>query len=70
MDARRQAGGKMSDPMERYEKARAAYLRELYQRPTALQRISAMIATLWHRCWGGIVLITATAGLTIGLCAI
>ena len=60
----------MSDPMERYERARAACLRELYQRPTALQRIGAMIAALWHKCWGGILLITATTGLTIGLCAI
>lgn len=60
----------MTDPMDRYGKARAAYLRELYQRPTAWQRIAAIFATLWHKCWGGIVLIVATAGLTIGLCAI
>ena len=32
-------------------------------------RVMRMLATLWHKCWGGIILIVAVAGLTAGLCA-
>lgn len=57
------------EPQERYERARAVYLRELYGRPTWRDRIGVMLATLWHKCWGGLVLIVVTTFLTIGLCA-
>ena len=32
-------------------------------------RVTRVLATLWHKCWGGIILIVAVAGLTAGLCA-
>jgi hypothetical protein len=46
--------------------AQANLIREL-NRPRA--RLMRMLATLLHRCWGGLALLTATTFLTIGLCA-
>jgi 3D (Asp-Asp-Asp) domain-containing protein len=49
-----------------FAQAQSAYLRQL-NRP--MNRLARILATLLHRCWGGLVLLTATAFLTIGLCA-
>lgn len=58
------------------DKYMAAYLsacekhhREMDKRGTWRYRITVLAANLWSKAWGSIVLIAATTGLTIGLCA-
>ena len=59
-----------TESMQRYLRARGAYLREMVQGPTWRDRAGVWLANLWHKCWGGLVLIVATTFLTIGLCAV
>jgi hypothetical protein len=58
-----------TEAMRRYLRARELYLREMVRGPTWRDRAGVWFAGLWHKIWGGVVLIIATTFLTIGLCA-
>lgn len=47
---------------ERYELTRLI-------EPTWRDRASVILTNLWHKCWGGLVLIVATTFFALGLCA-
>lgn len=56
--------------MRRYLRAREEYLRQMVRGPTWRDRFGVWLANLWHRIWGGVVLIIATSFFALGLCAV
>ena len=43
------------------------YRKEMAKRNSWRHRVAVFFANLWHKCWGGLVLIVATSSLAIGL---
>lgn len=69
------AGDSLSLVERKAEEIPAGYLAaaDAYRKahgPSWRERACVLVANLWQKCWGGLVLIVATTGLTIGLCAI
>lgn len=58
---------KVADDMKEYLAAVEKYNHEMEKRGKWRYRLAVFFANIWHKCWGGLVLIVATSFLALGL---
>ncbi len=61
--------GEESDALDRHERTLAAHREAMRHRPSFRERMMVCLANLWHRCWGGMVLIVFVALTSFGCVA-